>query len=194
MKSTQDIKKIGILVFVIFQLFILLVVNLKCTYEGYFGFYYENKEYQKHKVHEFVEQTIQLPGVKHYLAYTGMETGYGFFAPNVASNFLVVLTKRNEKCEVIGQKSLPVFKNKESLIRYITLFGLFLEKLEKKELENVVFNRILTVILKQIGENMNGAEFIDDYESDVTLYLYHYPYIDQYNQGVREKLIEVQKI
>ena len=70
---------------------LVLLVSTKGTIESYFDFYYEKENpYKESLVDRSLSSIMHLKPIRVFLMYTGFNTGYGFFAPNVASDFLIV--------------------------------------------------------------------------------------------------------
>jgi hypothetical protein len=93
--------------------------RLKGTFDGYYGFYYENKTYQKPLVYTACENITQSLPVSMFTSYTGFDTGYGFYAPNVASDFVMSFELKDEK-ELFWKKNVTIFQKqrKQSKIHY----------------------------------------------------------------------------
>ncbi|MCO6162227.1 hypothetical protein [Flavobacterium sp. NRK F7] len=172
-------------------LFLVFTVGLKGTFDGYYGFYYAEKEYNKPAIYTLSEEIIKLKPVSIFLSYTGFDTGYSFFAPNVASDFVLLFELKDDKGQVIENKIMPAFKNKESITRYTSVYNMFLDKIsaEGGTLKDNKYQQYLDIIVKQIAvsvKNENPAT------KTITarLYLYHYPDLKSYKKGEKsEQLI-----
>ncbi|NHN26375.1 hypothetical protein FIA58_011870 [Flavobacterium jejuense] len=172
---------------------ILLVftVGLKGTFDGYYGFYYAEKEYKKPLAFTLSEEIIKLKPVSIFLSYTGFDTGYSFFAPNVASDFVLLFELKDKEGNIIENRIMPRFKNKESITRYTSVYNMFLDKIaaEGGTIKDNKYQQYLDIIVKQIAiavkkENPNTDQII------ARLYLYHYPDLKSYQKGEKsEKLI-----
>jgi hypothetical protein len=172
---------------------ILLVftVGLKGTFDGYYGFYYPEKEYKKPIAFTITEEIIKLKPISIFLSYTGFDTGYGFFAPNVASDFVLLFELKDAAGNTIENRIMPTFKNKESIVRYTSIFNMFLDKIsaEGGTIKDNKYQQYLDIIIKQIAinvkkENPNTAKIT------ARLYLYHYPDLKSYKKGKKsERLI-----
>jgi hypothetical protein len=122
-------KKKGQVLLLVIILFTIIVVNIRSTLENYYGFYFSDKKDKiksnvVYNALSFVEDS-RLYNL--FNTYTGLETGYGFFAPNVASEFIVDFTLYDKQNRVIAHNNMIDLKNKESVIRVSTALGLFLE-------------------------------------------------------------------
>ena len=172
-------------------LFLVFTVGLKGTFDGYYGFYYAEKEYNKPVIYTLSEEIIKLKPVSIFLSYTGFDTGYSFFAPNVASDFVLLFELKDDKGNVIENKIMPAFKNKESITRYTSGYNMFLDKIsaEGGNLKDNKYQQYLDIIVKQIAVSVKN-ENPDTASITARLYLYHYPDLKSYQKGEKsEQLI-----
>ncbi|HCN51537.1 MAG TPA: hypothetical protein DIT10_21050 [Chryseobacterium sp.] len=167
----------------IFTLLLLVfIIGLKGTFDGYYGFYYENKTYQKPLAYTACENITQSLPVSMFTSYTGFDTGYGFYAPNVASDFVMSFELKDEKGTILEEKMLPSFKSKESRVRYTTVFNMFLDKISDQNRYDKKYYKYLDLIIQQIAENVMKE---NSKATSVTtkLYLYDYPTIADFKKG-----------
>lgn len=164
-------------------LFFVFLVGLKGTFEGYYGFYYENETYEKPFSYTISEDITESEPINMFTSYTGFDTGYGFFAPNVASDFVLNFELKDKDGNIIEEKSTPAFKNKESLIRYTTVFNMFLDKIsgDKNNSDNKYY-QYLDLIIQQIALNVM-KENVNASNVTARLYLYDYPTIKDFRKG-----------
>lgn len=168
------------------HLFIILTVNIKGSFDGYYGFYFANKKYNPHPLHNICKAFLDYNAINYYVSNTGFDTGYGFFAPNVASDFVLNFTIKDENNQMIESRTLPSFNNKESFVRFTTTFTFFLEKLDKKS--NQGLNDYLKIIVKQISLDVK-KEYPKAKSVDTKMYLYHFPDLNDYANNQKPKLI-----
>lgn len=169
----------------------VFTVGLRGTFDGYYGFYYADKKYDKPFVFTLTEDIIKLKPVSFFLSYTGFDTGYGFFAPNVASDFILLFELKDQNGNVIENRIMPNFKNKESIVRYTSVFNMFLDKISEKGIENNKdkYQQYLDIIIKQIAihvkkQNANASHIT------AKLYLYDFPSLESLKKGKgKERLI-----
>lgn len=170
-------------------LLVVFTIGLKGTFDGYYGFYYENKDYKKPLLYRISENIAESKPINIFTSYTGFDTGYGFYAPNVASDFVMSFELKDQNGKILEQKNLPYFKNKESRVRYTTVFNMFLDKLSDKNKYDKKYYQYLDIIIRQIAahvmkENPKAASVT------TKLYLYDYPTINNFKQGkTNENLI-----
>jgi|GEM_PF-977750 len=169
-----------------FHLFIILIVCVSSSINSY-NMVYE-KDVSSSKLsglrNSFVN-ILMVPGLRQYSSVAGIDAGYGFFAPNVASSYILKFTVKDR----YGNKDifLPAFKSKEGLIRYSSLLGIFQERLKALEKEKIsgkdqyikksLYTRYLDVVIKTIGRSIasQDSNLLTDYNMSATLYLYQFP-------------------
>jgi hypothetical protein len=128
------------------------------------------------------------------MSHTGFDTGYGFFAPNVASDFVLVFDIRDSSGNVITQCIMPRFKQKESTVRYTSLYNMFLDKIEKEsEKTGNKYMQYLDIVLQQIALNVKN-DYAGAATVEASLYLYDYPSLEKFRTGDKnEKAILISK-
>ncbi|MCJ7933522.1 MAG: hypothetical protein MUW56_07765 [Chryseobacterium sp.] len=174
----------------IFTLLLLVfIVGLKGTFDGYYGFYYENKTYDKPLSYQISENIAQSEPISMFASYTGFDTGYGFYAPNVASDFIINFELKDQHGNILEEKIMPAFKNKESRVRYTTVFNMFLDKISDQNRYHKKYYQYLDLIIQQMAMNVMKE---NPRASNVTtrLYLYDYPSIEDFKKGkIKENFI-----
>ncbi|NIF03823.1 hypothetical protein F3J23_00040 [Chryseobacterium sp. Tr-659] len=172
-------------------LLLVFIIGLKGTFDGFYGFYYENKSYQKPLAYRISEDITLFKPVSIFASYTGFDTGYGFYAPNVASDFVMIFELKDKNGNVLEEKTMPNFKSKESRVRYTTVFNMFLDKISDRNRYDRKYYQYLDIIIQQIAahvmkENPKAASVT------TRLYLYDYPSIAEFRKGkTNESLILV---
>jgi hypothetical protein len=183
MKRKLQLIGISIIILLVFS------VGLKGTFDGYYGFYYPDKKYDKPYAFTLSENIIKLKPISIFLAYTGFDTGYGFFAPNVASDFVLLFELKDKKGKIIENRLMPNFKNKESIVRYTSVFNMFLDKISDKGVVDTKGNKYqqyLDIIIKQIAINVKKANPGTDHIT-AKLYLYDYPNLENFKKGKKSE-------
>lgn len=181
MKKKLQLFGIGFVLFVVFS------VGLKGTFDGYYGFYYKSGEYQKPLAYELSDKVVQFIPVSAFIAYTGFDTGYGFFAPNVASDFVLMFDVQDSTGRVIEQHVMPKFKQKESVVRFTSVFNMFLEKIAKEHGEQSnQYLEYLDVVIRQIALSVK-SDCPGAVRVAAKLYLYDYPTLEHFRQGDRKE-------
>lgn len=158
------------------SIIILLIsfVNIVAITDSYFEFYYPHEE-TSHKENFFYKTSkriIDLAPIDVLLSYTGLDTGYGFFAPNVASDFVTKFTLTDEENQIISEELLVPLENRVSITRLSSAYNNFLKY---TEIDTTGFSEdICDLLLKGLALNVlkNNEEAC---KVDTKLFLYHYP-------------------
>lgn len=168
-------------------LFLVFIIGLKTTFDGYYSFYYEEGQYEKPLIYEATEAITKLSPVNFFMSHTGFDTGYGFFAPNVASDFVLMFEIQDSLGRTIQQTAMPHFKQKESRVRYTSVFNMFLERLKKQDpKEKDEYKAYLDIILRQIALNVK-RDYPNAAAVNAKLYLYDYPSFVRFSQGDKKE-------
>lgn len=176
-------------------LFLVFTIGLKGTFDGYYGFYYDKEDYKKPFVYELSNKITDFEPVSMFTAYTGFDTGYGFFAPNVASDFVLLFELQDAEGNVLEERIMPELKNKESIVRYTSVFNMFMDKVitSKKKSESQ-YHQYLDIVLKQIAKSVLKENY-GAAKCTAKLYLYDYPTLERYKKGEKkDNLILISQI
>lgn len=179
----------------IVSILLILVVAMSTftTLDSYYGFYYEDKNYKEENTLAKITQIIiRFRPLQFFADYTGFNTGYGFFAPNVASDFVIlfkVYDAQGKQVKVL--ENLP-FATKEGFIRFSNVHSMYLDKLDDKT--SIIWNRYLDVVLRQAALSVKRIYTIPDACVDAELYLYEFPETKEYKEGKRHRLIFIQNV
>lgn len=129
-----------------------------------------------------------------FLNYTGLNTGYGFFSPNVSSDFIITHNiYKKSKQNLIFSNSL--FSTKEGAHRFANLNSLFMEKLEaieekdKSKIDTLKLKYLEVVLNRLNNYNLDRDKDIDSIKT--TLFLYHSPFLKEY-PNVNPKFIKIE--
>jgi len=127
-----------------------------------------------------------------FLIYTGLNTGYGFFSPNVASDFVITHKLYSQgKEDLIFSNSM--FKTKEGAMRFTNINSLYMDKIEAIENGSIQLDSMRSKYLDLILNRMN-TEKLKKSEIDsvsTTLFLYHFPFMKEY-PNVKPKFIKIE--
>ncbi|WP_445713163.1 hypothetical protein [Flavobacterium sp.] len=129
-----------------------------------------------------------------FLNYTGLNTGYGFFSPNVSSDFIITHNiYKKSKQNLIFSNSL--FSTKEGAHRFANLNSLFMEKVEaieendKSKIDTLKLKYLEVVLNRLNNYNLDHDKDIDSIKT--TLFLYHFPFLKEY-PNVKPKFIKIE--
>ncbi len=116
-----------------------------------------------------------------FWAYTGFDTGYGFFAPNVASNFIIShrITYADGH-EEVKLSDFPL-QTKEGKLRFTMLNQLFMDKVVKEKAKEDFFDRYMSVLLKRLNAMASRDPRVKSITT--TLYLYDHMQLKNYAKG-----------
>jgi hypothetical protein len=192
-RDAMSIKQCLQLLFCFAILLGIVLNNIKLGLDGYYTFYYGEEKDEENIVYRFARYCTDLPGCAQWYQLTGMATGYGFFSPNVASDFVVLFELKDANGQVYKTLETPLIQSKEGNMRFYTFLGVYMDKILSKE-ENKVpdkYERLLDVMLKQLGlyvKRHTGAQSVG-----VSLYLYDYPSLREFQLFKKPRLILLQK-
>src|SRR4051812_38245824 len=88
--SQKKHRRLFLLIFFLFHLSLILTVCVYSTIDSYISFYKEDsKDFKYPPALEYTNRVLTTSGVHHYTVFAGIDAGYGFFAPNVASEYIL---------------------------------------------------------------------------------------------------------
>jgi len=150
----------------------VLIVSITSTFESYYSFYYENKNYEPSTLYKITDNIYSSSALHLFTTYTGLDTGYGFFAPNVASSFLFIFEIYDEKGDLVKiQQNIPL-QSKEGFVRFTTMNSLYLDTLNENTTET--YTKYLDLIGKQLTQYIY-KQYPSSYTVQTNLYLYDFP-------------------
>nr|WP_314495549.1 hypothetical protein [uncultured Chryseobacterium sp.] len=116
--------------------------------------------------------------------YTGFDTGYGFFAPNVSSNFIIMSKSMTGNKTYFSDDLLTTTEGKS---RFLSVNNIFLKNIEDDKQKI----RINHVILKQINKYFESKY---DEKFETYTFLYDYPTLKDGNLYPTGRLIKIDSI
>ncbi|GAB4204904.1 MAG: hypothetical protein Fur0023_13190 [Bacteroidia bacterium] len=187
-------KLICILIFFLFSYngFIISAISI-CE------FYYDQKELSNNLLYQFLCKLSNNKALYVLSSYTGFDTGYGFFAPNVASDCVIkikILDKNNHIIEEGYIDNFIKFKRRESYIRFWGYTKKFVDLLDSLKQDSISI-KLTDIYIKQICRcvynERNDTNNIDHFESSV--YIFDYPKLSERKyKGNEISLYEIRKI
>jgi len=190
-KSSININELFKSFIIIIVLFSFSFASLATAYSSHFSFY--NKK-RIDWIDSVIFQIYQIKLFDIFLIYSGFNTGYGFFSPNVKSDILIINTfYKNGKTEI--KKSDAFLKNREAKIRFRGVNDIFMNKLtiEEEKLKKgdtlQIYNsykqqldslkmEYFKVTLKQMNRHYLRNDTFDSI--NIKVYLYHFPFLKEY--------------
>ncbi len=142
---------------------LILVVSFHSLLDSYYSFY----DIKKDKVvFTTASKFLNQSSISIYTNYTGTNTGYGFFAPNVSSGFVLVYTSIDHKGEEISKTTLPPFKNKASIRKYSTALSMYLDEIGSEQddipdIKKKYINAVTSCMAKKIKATDKDVDCIN---------------------------------
>ncbi|MDR6130731.1 hypothetical protein [Chryseobacterium sp. SORGH_AS_1175] len=102
---------------------------------------------------------------KMFSSYTGFDTGYGFFAPNVSSNFIIISENQENGHSYI---STDLLRSKEGKLRFANLNDVYIKNVITKD-QSMPELKINHILLKKINQS-----FKKKYGKNIITYAYLY--------------------
>lgn len=178
-------------VFCVIILFSVVFSSVRTAYDSHISFF--NK-----KPNETLLNVLDNIGGNNFynlfLNYTGLNTGYGFFSPNVSSDFIITHNiYKKSKQNLIFSNS--IFSTKEGAHRFANLNSLFMEKVEaieendKSKIDTLKLKYLEVVLNRLNNYNIERDKDIDSIKT--TLFLYHFPFLKEY-PIVKPKFIKIE--
>lgn len=196
-KLTQFLKNIdfrnitnwGKFCIIIVILFSVISSSIQTGYESYLSFYEKGNDPLFDTFRSFLwkQKTYQV-----FLTYSGLNTGYGFFSPNVSSDFIITHKLYSE-----GQEELifsnSMFKTKEGAMRFTNINSLYMDRIDEIENDSIQLDSLRSKYLDMILNRMNAEQLkntaIDSVKT--SLFLYHFPFLKEY-PNVTPKFITIE--
>ena len=191
---------------IILTLFSFLFVSLSTAYSSHISF---NDKKRIYWVDSIIYSVYQIKWHDLFLTYTGLNTGYGFFSPNVKSDIIIINTfYKNGEMSI--NRHDEYLKTREGRIRFRGVNDIFMDKVTIEEeklkqrdtllIRNSYRNQMdslkieyFKVVLKQMNRHYLKDK-IDKYDSiNTKVYLYHFPFLRDY-PNMQHKLYEIENV
>lgn len=184
------------LILLALHLLIILAICTKSTIANYTGFYKVTPAKPVRQMMQVATTVSSLPGIAHYAVAAGIDAGYGFFAPNVASEYVLALDCYGPDSILLYRRGIPDFAQRESVTRYVTMLGAFQDKLvailDGEEDATSVEQRHLNAIVRSMAMNLLADDAAVS-RVRATLYLYDFPSLQASRHAVpHSRLIEIE--
>ena len=97
------------------------------------------------------------PIFKTYANYTGTNSGYGFFSPNVGSEFVMSFSVFDHKEKLLGEHQAPLsLQQNESHARFNLCTYPMMERIMLEE-PNEIYDKYFEVMMHQIAKNIKDS-------------------------------------
>lgn len=142
-------------------------------------------EFYKYEEPDIIKMLSPRRGYENTLtSYLGFDTGYGFFAPNVSSNFIILSTDKKENKTYYSSDLLETTEGK---LRFLSVNDIFLKNIANDK-EKIKVNHIVLKQINKYFEKKYNSEF------ETFVYLYDYPSLKDLKKNKDENLIKVDSV
>ncbi|WP_344849968.1 hypothetical protein [Pedobacter jeongneungensis] len=181
------------LIFTAFHFFVIFMVCFKSLVHTINTTLITKNRDDKTKVENIIGSVLSTTAINFYGTYSGTINPYGYFAPNVASSYIIEFSCFNEKNKLVSKFILPPFKRVESVNRYSALLGNFQEILRdldnhKPKKKDEIGLKYLNVVIKAMSKGLVNKNK-GTYKVKSILFLYDQPTIDSFRIKNNAKLI-----
>ena len=168
--------KVFLITYIFLFFTLTTLVNIRGIISTYYDFYGKKQLLTQNLIYNklsFIDNNLFINTIK---TYTGLETGYGFFAPNVASDFKIKFTFIDSNNMIISTKYQISLKSKTSIQRVNSAMTMFLNYENQDTCDfdykkNGIFMKGLAI--NELKKNNNMKKVICE------LFLYHKPLLSQ---------------
>ena len=171
-------KKILQLFTIIFVFINIVLSATSSSFESYYSFYYSDKKDMPF-LSAVVSNIRQFEVFRVFQGYTGFNTGYGFYGPNVASEVITFFKVYDKDGKCIKSFESINFKSKEGAVRFNSISSTLLDKFQRKDKMDI---RYADVLIKQIMKHVK-IDYPKNYQIKCDLCLVGYPDIKAFNRG-----------
>lgn len=172
------------------QLFCIVLVNLTGLV-GDFNTMSDSDDPKKKDI-KIGAAITSSPIFKTYSNYSGTDTSYGFFSPNVGSEFVMSFAVLDCDGKVLGEHQSPAsLQQNESKVRFNLCMFPMMDKIMLDE-PNELFDKYFEVMMHQIAENIKDS-YDEGYKVVSEIYIHQPPTIQQARQGTSEKLVLLER-
>lgn len=170
---------------IVIQLCCLLFINTYGLIRDYYTLTNPDvKDVEVLKIGHAIEGS---PIFKTYANYTGTDAGYGFYSPNVGSEFVMSFAVVDCDGKLLGEHQAPIsLRQKESKVRFNLCTFPMMERIMLGE-PNEIYDKYFEVMMHQIAKNINDSyETANKVVSEI--YIHQPAQIQEALDGKTEKL------
>jgi hypothetical protein len=132
------------------------------------------------------------PIFRAYSNYSGTDTSYGFFSPNVGSEFVMSFAVSDRNGKRLGEHQAPAsLQQNESIVRFNMCAFPMMDKIMLKE-PNELFDKYFEVMMHQIAENIKDT-YETGYKVVSEIYIHQPPTIKEAQEGTKDKLVLLER-
>jgi len=150
---------------------IILLHNVVSSMSGYRAVYGFDKQagIVKNTLQHGRQLTMAAP-VRLYAYYSGTEAGYGFFAPQVGSQYIPLFDLYDHEGRSMGRYSGPSLRREESLRRYSGFLDIFQGLLSPSPEADSLQLRYARAVLHSLGERLGKKRGASRVECQIGVY------------------------
>lgn len=132
------------------------------------------------------------PVFKIYANYTGTNSGYGFYSPNVGSEFVMSFMVLDTKGKLLGEHQSPIsLQQKESHSRFNLCTFPMMDRIMLKE-PNEIYDKYFEVMMHQIAKNIKDT-YQTGYKVISEIYIHRSTTIKESLDRKTEKLVLLER-
>lgn len=105
----------------------------------------------------FLRKGIHFRPVYYYARFSGAETGFAFFAPQVGSQYISHFHVYDAEGNLLESHSLPQLYQQESMHRYAAFLDLFQELIAKEKEDDHLDRRYARAVLRSMGQRLGNT-------------------------------------
>ena len=174
----------------VIQLLSIISINV----EGLLGDYetMSDNDTQVEKDVKIGSAILGSPIFKTYANYTGTDTSYGFFSPNVGSEFVLSFVVFDGNGKLLGEHQSPAsLEQNESKVRFNLCTFPMMDRIMMEE-PNELFDKYFEVMMHQIAENIKES-YQTGYKVVSEIYIHQPATIKETLEGKTERLILLER-
>lgn len=157
----------------LFHFTVIILHNIVSMADGLEAVYgNRDKTESKSSVLPKLRELIHYKAIHYYSRVSGTETGFGFFAPQVGSQYLSFFRVYDANNKLIAEYDSPLLTQPESWHRYATFLDLFQSALGKDP--DHLDQRYARAVLYSMGERL-GLQIEEAYRVECLILVFRYP-------------------
>lgn len=176
---------------VAFQLFSIITVNVESLVEDY-DVISGNNDAEVEKDVKIGSAFLSSPIFKTYANYTGTDSSYGFFSPNVGSEFVMSFTVIDCEGKLLGEHQSPVsLQQNESKVRFDLCTFPMMDKIMMEKPSDIL-DKYFELMMHQISEDIKDS-YETGYKVISEIYIHQPATIQETVEGKTEKLVLLER-
>lgn len=187
-------------IFIVLALFhfgVIILYNILSTSYGYQEIYGKaSPNQERHSLISKMKALSHLSSITQYAQFSGAETGYGFFAPQVGSQYISTFEFYDEKGKLLSRTNAPGLEKNESFIRYSSYLDLYQDMLlaeGNKTASDVLDIRYAKAILYSMAERLIKKN-PEAKSIKASIHLYKTPLLKNYSREQDVQFIPIHEI